>query len=244
MFSLWPLHWHEDKRITSRHWTVTYLCGWELEVEHHTSSSFVFILLIFLPLSIFVQDSFQTCLFESKCAKLSQFSKPIIWYNIIWYWNRVNLTDLTRVTRQTDNWWLVADVLVCTHVRTVHVNLAGCQRRLRVVKMTCGVKWMACVCRWWKNSNKRSSVWGRTRTYTHMQTPYLPALSPAHTPLMFQGVKKMEKHLQPNHFRSFQRFLFMCAESVRAKVSSPALEDWPHALGNPTLLEVIRCQRE
>lgn len=174
MCSLWPLHWHEDKTITSRHWTVTYLCGWELEVEHHTSLSFVFALLIFLLPSVFVQDSFQTCLFESKCAKRPQFSKPIMWYNIIWYWNRVNLTDLTRVTHRTDNRWLVARVLVCTHVRTVHVNLAGCQRRLRVVKMTCGVKWMACVCRWWKNLKQALTC---LRSYTHVHT-HTNTLSP------------------------------------------------------------------
>lgn len=33
----------------------------------------------------------------------------------------------------------VSHAFVCTHVHTVHVNLADCQRRLHVVKMT-GVK--------------------------------------------------------------------------------------------------------
>ena len=84
-----------------------------------------------------------------------------------------------------------------------------------------------------------------THIHTHLTTTDLPALLPSHIPLMFQGVKKIEKHLQPNHFRSFQSFLFMFAESVRVKVSSPVeKEGRPHALRNPILLEVILCQRE
>ena len=60
-------------------------------------------------------------------------------------------------------------------------------------------------------------------THTHRYI-YICALLTSHTPLMFQGVKKMEKHLKPNHFRSVQWFLFMCAQSVRAEVPSTAEE--------------------
>lgn len=72
-----------------------------------------------------------------------------------------------------------------------------------------------------------------THTRTHTRRTHLPAPPPStHTPLMFQGVKKTEKHLQPNHFRSLQRFLSVFAKSLRVKVSA----------GNPTLLEVTLRQ--
>lgn len=115
----------------------------------------------------------------------------VIWLSW-WTWHWL----LTKVTIR-----LMAHVLVCTHVGTVHVNLAGCQR--------CG--------------ENDTCVWGHTGTYAHLRAAYPSALSPSHTPLMFQGVKKMEKRLQPNHFRRFQRFLFMCVQSQSEWRSLPQL---------------------
>lgn len=130
-------------------------------------------------------------------------------------------------------------VLVCTLYTShaVHVNLAGLQPEVTYDEnnVWCQVKCL--VRRWCIN-------YVTCLTYIHIRRTCLSALSSSHTPLMFHGVKKMEKHLQPNHFRGFQRFLFMCAESVREEVSSPATQGWQHALGNPTLLEVILRQRE
>ena len=168
------------------------------------------------------------------------------WYNTETVCHLARLMDPTLVTHRGDNQWLMflyvhmfVQYTWIWHVASGGyvwwkwrvVSSEGCQR----------------MCRFTVDAHVFGGMHAHTHTHTHTHTHInlpLSELWPSHTPLMFQGVKKRwKKHLQPNHFRSFQRFSIHVL-GVRSEGLLSSWGGWTHAVSNPTPLEVTQCQRE